>query len=92
MATYQGTCRCQNCGATVHVSTNRNGLAYYKCAPCQFKGEHFSMRSSQKFLATIEKHIDPDDAPAKPEKSGNVPEPVPPAKPKKAGFFDGLGV
>lgn len=93
MATYQGTCTCQNCGAIAHVHTNKRDLAYYKCGPCGVKVEHFTMRTSQKFLKTITPHIDPDEAQPVPAKAGNLPEASPPNPPKKkAGFFDGLGV
>jgi hypothetical protein len=93
MATYQGTCACHICGTIAHVFTNRNGLAYHKCGPCGVKVEHFNMRTSQKFLKTITPHIDPDaEPPAKPVNPGKSPEPIEPAKPKKAGFFDGLNI
>jgi hypothetical protein len=81
-----GTCACQNplCGATVQVYTDRNNMAYYKCGPCGIKVTHSIMKHSQKFLATITAHTDPDAAPPAP-----TPTPAP-AEPEKKGFFHGV--
>lgn len=66
MAKYlgRGACEGKGCGKAVEVYADRNGLAYYKCGPCQRKVTHFSQRESAKFVATIDRHAEEDEAPA----------------------------
>lgn len=83
MAKYQGKGFCDNCGSDTHVYTDKNGLAYYKCGPCGFKGTHSLMRVSQAFIdSKVEKFSSPDAV--------SEQAPVADAPVKKAGFFDGV--
>jgi len=83
MATYQGTCKCQQCSREAHVYTDKNGFAYYKCGPCGFFPKQTSSRFNQAFLKTIKRDSEPDAAPADATPPAAEPQ-------KKAGFFDGV--
>jgi hypothetical protein len=92
MATYQGKCKCYQCGKPANVYTDKNGLAYYKCGPCGIFPRQTVMRHSQAFLATIEH--DADEESNAPQPGSTLPPaseiPTPGQGVKKASWLDGV--
>ncbi|MBX3880390.1 MAG: hypothetical protein QM625_22680 [Ralstonia sp.] len=98
MATYVGQCACQQCGDPVQVYTDRAGMAYYRCGPCGAHVRQTKPTKNRRFLESIERHVDEDDAAANPGKTPESAAPPAPAvtpekpseTPKKRSIFMGL--
>jgi len=95
MAAFEGRGACAHCKKGVDVYSDKNGLAYYNCGPCGFRGIHRNRRTSDAVLAGLERDATPEDAgppkpapsPAPAPRSTNPAPVVPPAPPKKPGGF-----
>ena len=98
MAKFEGCGACAHCKKGVDVYSDKNGLAYYKCGPCQTKIMHQGRRESDKVLAGLDREAEEDGAPVPapapipvkptpPRVSAPAPvvPPAPPAPPKKPG-------
>jgi hypothetical protein len=101
MAKFEGRGKCDCCKRGVDVYSDKNGMAYYNCGPCGFRGLHRARRTSDSVLAGLERDATPEDGgapapkpaapapaprPAAPAPSPNTP-PAPPAPPAKRGGF-----
>lgn len=85
---YIGKGDCPNCGREVDVSTNVRGMAYFRCAPCGFKGQQTTERGNRKFLEAVRMEATeerPEPATQEPRESREIAEPTPaPAGSQKA--------
>ena len=99
MAKFEGRGACDCCERGVDVYSDKNGMAYYNCGPCGFRGLHRNRRTSDGVLAKLERDATPEDGagppvtvplPVKPAAAPpapkQVPTPAPPA-PKAGGFL-----
>lgn len=97
----KGICQNAECGRDVDVSLDRSGMAYYRCGPCGFKGWQTNERGNRKFLSTVRRDVDQDEAPPaaaapahEPRESREITEPQPAAKasqkPAKRGTGSGF--
>jgi len=77
MAKFEGRGACAHCKKGVDVYSDKNGLAYYKCGPCQTKIMHQGRRESDKVLAGLDREAEEDGAPI----PAPTPIPVKPAAP-----------
>lgn len=104
MAKFEGRGKCDRCKRGIDVYSDKNGMAYYNCGPCGFRGLDRNRRTSDAFLATLDRDAEedggnpaPTPAPipvAKPSPKTNPapnPDPQPPA-PKRAGFLDNFAL
>lgn len=79
MAKFEGRGKCNCCQRGVDYYSDKNGLAYYNCGPCGFRGLHRMRKTSDGVLARLEREVTPEDAPAPP-----APKPAPVAQPRPA--------
>jgi DNA-directed RNA polymerase subunit RPC12/RpoP len=104
MAKYEGRGKCDRakCGKPVDVYSDKNGLAYYNCGPCGFRGIHRMRKTSEQDLATLDREAEEDGgappAPAPiPVKPAPAPAPrpdntPPPPAPRRSGFLDNFSL
>jgi DNA-directed RNA polymerase subunit RPC12/RpoP len=107
MATFEGRGACAHCKKGVDVYSDKNGLAYYNCGPCGFRGLHRNRRTSDTLLAGLQRDATPEDGgappaptpiPVKPAgvspapKANQNPAPPAPPAPKRAGFLDNFSL
>jgi hypothetical protein len=83
MAKFEGRGQCDSCKRGVDVHSNKNGLAYYNCGPCGFRGQHMNRRTSDAVLAKLDRSAieDGGPAPAKPAPAAAKPANPPAAAP-----------
>lgn len=72
MAKFEGRGACDCCERGVDVFSDKNGMAYYNCGPCGFRGQHRMRRTSDGVLAGL-------DRAAESEEGAKAPPTVPPA-------------
>jgi len=102
MAKFEGRGACAHCKKGVDVYSDKNGLAYYKCGPCQTKIMHQGRRESDKVIAGLDREAEEDGAappapspipvktaPPAPRQDNTQP---PPAPPKRGGFFENFSL
>ncbi len=82
MAEFKGRGACNCCGKAVDVYANKNGMAYYNCGPCGFRGQHMNRRTSDAAIARLDAEGTPDDGPPAPPAAAPVTSAAP--APKKA--------
>jgi DNA-directed RNA polymerase subunit RPC12/RpoP len=98
MAKFEGRGACAHCKKGVDVYSDKNGLAYYKCGPCQTKIMHQGRRESDKVLAGLDREAEEDGAavpapapiPVRPAQAPKPPSPpihTPPPPGKAGGGF-----
>ena len=86
MATYVGKCNCAICGEPAQVYTDRAGMAYYRCGPCGAHLRQTKATKNRKFLESVDRHIDDDDAPEISREKQEIPAaPAPVTTPEKTG-------
>jgi hypothetical protein len=90
----------------VDYYSDKNGMAYYNCGPCSFRGLVRSKVESDKDFARLDREAEEDGAappaptpiPVKPAgvspapKANQNPAPPAPPAPKRAGFLDNFSL
>ena len=66
MAKFEGRGACDCCKKGVDVFTDRNGMAYYNCGPCGFRGLHRMRKTSDAVLARLDRDVEQDGGPPAP--------------------------
>lgn len=104
MAKFEGRGTCDCCERGVDVYSDKNGMAYYNCGPCGFRGLHRNRRTSDGVLAGLQRDATPEDGaappvpvplPVKPAAAPAAPKPnntPPPPQPKRTGFLDNFSL
>ena len=103
MAKFEGRGKCHRCERGVDYYSDKNGMAYYNCGPCSFRGLVRSKVESDKDFARLDREAEEDGAappvpvplPVKPAAAPAVPKPnnaPPPPPPKRAGFLDNFSL
>lgn len=83
--TFEGCGKCDRCKKKVDVYSNINGLAYYNCGPCGFRGQDRVRKTSDAFLAGLDREAEADDGPpAATQPAAPPPKPVLKQAPKAA--------
>lgn len=86
MAEFKGRGACDCCEKAVDVYADKNGMAYYNCGPCGFRGLHRNRRTSDAVIARLDRGAEPEDGPPAPPAAAPVAStpPAPRARPAPA--------